>query len=173
MSVNAKITYLRIAPRKVRLIADMIRGKKASEAKNALLFTTNKSAAVILKLLNQAIDSAKNNFQMDERDLYISKITVDGGPILKRFRPRARGSAFAIQKKTSHITLTLDGLGNKAGKKTKGPALKEDNLSPKEADSVKSEETKKAAKPKIKSEKEISKHQIETGKRKIFRRQTF
>src|SRR4030042_3742626 len=108
MEVSAKLKYLRIAPRKVRLVADLIRGKRVEVAQNILNFNTNKSSTVILKLLNQAIANAKNNFKLFDKNLYISKITVDGGPILKRIRPRARGSAYEIQKKTSHITIILD-----------------------------------------------------------------
>ena len=109
MEVKAILRYLRIAPRKVRLVADLIRGKDVPRAQIILRYTKKKSAPVILKLLNQAIANAKHNFQIEEIDsLYIKKITVDEGPKLKRWRPRARGRAFMIQKKTSHITLVLD-----------------------------------------------------------------
>jgi large subunit ribosomal protein L22 len=106
--VSAKLRYLRIAPRKVRLVADLIRGKSVSEAETILNSLSKKSALPLSKLLKSAIANAKNNFQLNPTKLYISKITVDEGPKLKRWRPRARGQAYEIQKKTSHITLVLE-----------------------------------------------------------------
>ena len=123
MKAEAKLNYLRIAPRKVRLVADMVRGRKASDAKAVLGFSLKKGAQPIMKLLDSAIANAKNNLQMDEDSLVISKIVVDGGPILKRWRARSRGRANQIQKKTSHITLVLEGkkiTAKKAGKKNVG-----------------------------------------------------
>lgn len=111
MAITAKLRYLRIAPRKVRLVADLIRGKSVEEAQNILNFTQKRAALPILKLLKQAISNAKNNFQLEEKNLYISKILVDEGPKLKRVRPRAKGHADEIQKKTSHITLVLEERG--------------------------------------------------------------
>lgn len=108
MPATAKLNYLRIAPRKVRLLADLIRGKSVEQAQNILSFTTKRASQPLLKLLKSAMASAKNQFRGQEQDLYISKITVDEGPKLKRWMPRARGSAYEIQKKTSHITLVLD-----------------------------------------------------------------
>jgi len=108
MEVKAYLRHLRMAPRKVRLVADLIRGKSVEEAQNILNFTTKRVALPLLKLLKQAIFNAKNNFQLDEKNLYISKIIVDEGPKLKRVFPRARGHADEIQKKTSHITLVLE-----------------------------------------------------------------
>ena len=113
MPVTAKLRYLRIAPRKVRLVADLIRRKSVEEAQNILNFTQKRAALPILKLLKQAISNAKNNFQLEEKNLYISKILVDEGPKLKRVRPRAKGHADEIQKKTSHITLVLDEIKSK------------------------------------------------------------
>jgi large subunit ribosomal protein L22 len=105
--VRAKLNHLRIAPRKVRLAADMIRGKGASYALTILKYTPKRAALPLEKLLKSAIANAKNNFQLGEDNLYISKLTVDEGPKLKRWRARAMGRAFEIQKKTSHITLVL------------------------------------------------------------------
>lgn len=106
-NITAKLNNLRIAPRKVRLVAGLIRGQSVDQAENQLRFLTQKSAKSILKLLKSAIANAKNNFKKDRNELYIKKITVDGGSALKRFRPRARGRAFPIRKETSHITLVL------------------------------------------------------------------
>ena len=117
MPAVAKLRYLRIAPRKVRLVADLIRGKSVEEAETILNFTQKKAALPILKLLKQGIANAKN-LGLDEKKLYISKILVDEGPKLKRVFPRARGRADIIQKKTSHITLVLD-YPKEENKKTK------------------------------------------------------
>jgi len=119
MEVKAKLNYLRIAPRKIRLVADMIRRKKVEEAQIILGFAKKRGARPLLKLLNSALANAKNNFQLDADNLYISKITVDEGPKLKRWMPRARGRASEIQKKTSHITLILNEI-KPSSKKKKG-----------------------------------------------------
>ena len=106
--IKAELNYLRIAPRKVRLAADMIRGKKAGEAKALLAFSIKKAARPLRKLLESAMANAKNDFNIEKPDeLIIVKLTVDEGPKLKRWRARARGRAMQIQKKTSHITLVL------------------------------------------------------------------
>lgn len=166
--VVAKLNYLRIAPRKVRLIADLIRGKKVQSAQSILSFANQKAAQVMLKLLNQAVSNAKNNLKLDETDLYISKITVDEGPKLKRFRPRARGSAFEIQKKTSHILINLEG---QAGKKTKKAESAKESV--KEAVSPTEEKAAKTQKPKFKPEAGFQRPKTEKTAAKIFRRQTF
>ncbi|MBI2113291.1 MAG: 50S ribosomal protein L22 [Candidatus Wildermuthbacteria bacterium] len=108
MKSTAILRYLRIAPRKARLVADTVRGKNVEQARALLKFTPNKSARPMLKLLNSAVASALQKFQIEPKDLFVMKITVDEGPKLKRFRPRARGQAYEIQKKTSHITIMLD-----------------------------------------------------------------
>jgi len=113
MSVTAKLRYLRIAPRKVRSVADLIKGKSVEEAQNILNFVRKRAALPLLKLLKQAIANAKNNFQLDEKNLYVAKILIDEGSKLKRMMPRARGQAAEIQKKTSHITLVLDEISKK------------------------------------------------------------
>lgn len=108
MAVKAKLKYLRIAPRKVRLVADMIRGKKVNDALDILSFVVKRAAKPLKKLLQSAIANAENNFKLDKDNLFISKILVNEGPKLKRFMPRAMGRAFMIQKKTSHIEIELD-----------------------------------------------------------------
>jgi large subunit ribosomal protein L22 len=135
-NVTAKLSNFRTAPRKVRLVADLVRGKKVVEAKARLSFTTNKSARTVLKLVNAAVDAAKKNHQIDENNLYISKITVDEGPKLKRWHPMSRGRAYPIEKKTSHIMIVLS--------ETNLP--KEEKKE--ERAEVKAKPTKKATKPK-------------------------
>jgi large subunit ribosomal protein L22 len=175
MSVTAKLKYLRIAPRKVRLTADLIRGKKAIDAQNALRFLPNKPAGVILKLLNQALANARNNFKLEEANLYISKLTVDGGPILKRFRPRARGSANEIQKKTSHILIVLDEI-KKGIKKTAVDKTEQSESQDSVKKEIINENQEKTAKPKkirTEAEKDQAKPKTSGVKTKVFRRQTF
>lgn len=108
MPVTAKLKYIRIAPRKVRLVADLIRGKKVSEAQNLLEFTIKGAAKPLQKLLQSAIANAENNLGISPSNLFVSEIFVDEGPTLKRVRARAFGRFFPIHKRTSHITLVLD-----------------------------------------------------------------
>lgn len=107
MEVKAKLSNLRTAPRKVRLAADLVRGKDVTKAQAILTFTVSKPGQSILKLINSAVASAKNDFKLNEANLFISKITVDEGPKLKRWHPMSRGRAYPIMKRTSHIALVL------------------------------------------------------------------
>jgi len=147
MAVTCKLNYLRISPRKVRLIADIIRRKKVEEAQSILSFTAKKGAEPLLKLLNSAIASAKNDFQLDFSNLYISKITVDEGPKYKRWRARSRGMASPIQKKTSCITIILDEI-------IKGKKIKKEVLKKKEKPETEEKEKIKIEKPKFKPQTE-------------------
>lgn len=164
MNITAKLGKLRIAPRKVRLIADMIRGKSVEEAQTILNFTVKKASLPFLKLLNQAVANAKNSFQLDSSNLYISKVFVDEGQKYKRWIARARGSANEIQKKTSRITLVLSEInGQKIEKKEK---IKENDI---QAGKEK-EKTIKTEKPKFRSESEFAKPKVEKGAKKVFSR---
>lgn len=108
MEAKAVARYIRIAPRKVRLVVDLIRGKEVGEALAILKHTPKAASPVVEKLLKSAIANAEHNYQMDPNKLVVSKIFVDQGPTLKRFRARARGSASRINKRTSHITVVLN-----------------------------------------------------------------
>ncbi len=110
MQVQVQLSNLRIAPLKVRRVADMIRGKKAQQARDILSFTLARPVQPVLKLLNSAMASAKNDLKLDENNLFVSKITVDEGPKLKRSHPMSRGRAYPIMKRSSHIVLTLSEL---------------------------------------------------------------
>lgn len=105
--VKAHLRYLRIAPRKVRLIADMMRGKNVVDVERQLHFSSKRSARPLAKLVASARANARNNFKLDDSKLFIKEIRVDEGPTLKRWMPRARGVANIIRKRTSHITLVL------------------------------------------------------------------
>ena len=105
--ITAKLRYLRMAPRKVRVVANSIRGKSVREAETMLRFTPRRAQTPIRKLLLSAIANAKHNFQIQPETLVIKSIRVDQGPVLKRRLPRARGMATPIRKKSSHIVLIL------------------------------------------------------------------
>ena len=105
--IKAELNYVAIAPRKVRLVAGMIRGMDVARAETQLLFLTKRASHPILKLLKSAVANAKNNFRVYEGDLLVKRITVDGGPVGKRTRARAFGRAARIRKRTSHVTLVL------------------------------------------------------------------
>lgn len=108
MEVRARLRFARLAPRKARLVADLIRGKRSEEALNILSFTKKAASRVILKLLKSAIANAQQKKTIDVDRLYVKKITVDQGPTWKRYTPRALGRATMIRKRTSHITIVLD-----------------------------------------------------------------
>ncbi len=108
MAAEATLRYLRIAPRKVRVVADLIRGRSVEEAMNLLAFTNKRGAPVLRKLLASALANAENDGELDTDHLYVAEVTVDQGPTLKRWRPRAQGRAYRINKKTSHVTVKLD-----------------------------------------------------------------
>lgn len=108
MEVTAKVSFVRITPRKMGLIADEVRGKGINEALNYLRFSPRKrTAGVLHTLLKSAVANADQKGTVDVDTLYVKRILVGQGPILKRFRPRAKGSAFRINKKTSHVSVTL------------------------------------------------------------------
>ncbi|GAE31495.1 MULTISPECIES: 50S ribosomal protein L22 [Halalkalibacter] len=107
MQAKAVAKQVRIAPRKVRLVVDLIRGKQVGEAIAILRHTPKAASPVVEKLLNSAIANAEHNYEMEPNNLVISEAFVDEGVTLKRFRPRAMGRASRINKRTSHITLVV------------------------------------------------------------------
>ncbi len=108
MVSTAKLRHLRVAPRKVRLVADLIRGKHVEEALNILLFTKKRSSEPLEKLLRSAVANADQKDGVDIDRLYVGNIQVDGGPTIKRFRPRAMGRATPLLKRTSHVQIGLE-----------------------------------------------------------------
>lgn len=105
--MRALLKTYRQSPRKARLLADLIRGKKVMDAKYALMFADKKSAPVFIKLIDSALANAKQNFSIDSENLFVKLATVNAGVTMKRSMPRARGSAFPINKRTSHILVEL------------------------------------------------------------------
>lgn len=104
---SAKLRYLRVAPRKVRLVADQVRGRGVQEALDLLRFTRKASAIDVSKLIRSALATADQKGSVDVDNLVVKTIFVDQGPILRRSLARARGTASRINKKTSHITVVL------------------------------------------------------------------
>ncbi len=160
MEVKAKIKYLRISPRKVRLVVDAVRGLSVEEALSRLAVINKRAVRPVVKLINSAIANAENNFKLKREDLFIKFFTVDEGPTLKRWRARAFGRAAMIRKRTSHLNLILsdgkdvsdligaskekDKSKNKAGVKTE----EEKGIEIIEKDSVKRTDNKKVVKDK-------------------------
>ena len=107
METKAQARFIRIAPRKARIVIDLIRGRSVKEALGILRYTPRKGSKIIDKVLRSAIANAENNYNMNRDALIISRAFVDDGPTLKRFRPRAQGRASRIRKRTSHITVML------------------------------------------------------------------
>ena len=109
MEATAKLRYLRITPRKVRVVADLIRGKKVDQALAQLAFVEKRAAEPVAKLLRSAVANAEvaSKNQVDVDQLRVKSLMVDQGPSLRRYMPRAMGRAFKILKKTSHIELVI------------------------------------------------------------------
>lgn len=176
MPITAKLRYLRISPRKVRLVTDLIKGLTAEKAERQLKFLTKKAARPILKLLNSAVANAQNDANLTKENLEIVKIIVDSGPVLKRWRARAMGRAAPIMKRTSHITLILD---KKAGVVSED---KEPKKKAKEEEPVKKELLEEVQKVE-EAEKPIAKPKpipparpyptTPQAKKRFFSRQTF
>ena len=108
MEVIAEAKNIRISPRKVRLVAEELAGKKALEAVESLKFVPKKASLPLSKVIKSAISNAKNNNKMDEKKLIIKEIVVNEGPKLKRFLPRSRGMVHPILKRSSHIRVVLE-----------------------------------------------------------------
>lgn len=108
MEVRATGKYIRISPRKAKKVVDLIRGKPVTEAMNILSFTRKWSARQVEKILKSAIANAENNFGMNSDILYVRRALVNTGPAFKRIKPRARGRADLIRRRTLHVTIVLD-----------------------------------------------------------------
>ncbi len=145
MEVRAKTKYLRISPRKLRLQADLIRGKMVREAEDILLALRTKGARMLYKTLQSAISNAEHNFKLKKENLFIKILTVDGGPVLKRYVPKAFGRAGGIRKPTSHITIVLSEIGEEKN---------DDNKVDKKEEKQKEERQEKTSKKEDKQEKD-------------------
>jgi len=108
--MKAKAKYVRIAPRKARLVADAVRGKSVPEAVSILEFTNKRAAKIVGDVVNSAASNAEHNDAADPDELFVREIRVDEGPTIKRYRARAMGRATMIRKRTSHISVMLGGI---------------------------------------------------------------
>jgi large subunit ribosomal protein L22 len=122
--VTAYARSLRIAPRKMRLLTNLVKNLPVEQAITQLHFANKKAAPMVIKLLKSAVANAEHNFSLKAEDLYIKSITCDMGTVMKRYFPRARGSAFTIRRKMSHVNVTLEERKGKAKKKRAGLSLK-------------------------------------------------
>ncbi len=107
MEAKAITKYVRISPRKVRQVVDLIRGKKVDEALAILKYTPKRASEVVTKVVKSAAANAENNLQLDKDELFVTACYVDQGPTLKRYQPRAMGRADVLRKRTSHITVMV------------------------------------------------------------------
>lgn len=173
MQVTAQLNNLRIAPRKVRLVAGLLKGKGVNAAQEQLNFLTKNAAQPLTKLLRSALNNAENNFGLLKENLLVKEIMVNEGMKLKRFRPKAMGQAAPIQKKTSRLTLVLEEKvpGLKAAPKRMGEK-KEESV----AREVKTEKIAIKEKPATEIKSKISQKgvfsDIKNISRKLFRRKS-
>jgi len=107
MNARAQAKHIRESPYKVRRVLDLVRGLPVDEARVVLEFTNRKAAGTIIKVLDSAVANAEHNFALDAEELFVAEAYADEGPTLKRWRPRARGRATKIRKRTSHITIVV------------------------------------------------------------------
>lgn len=107
MEAKAKVLGVRVSPQKAKLVVDLVRGKSVSEALDLLAFTNKSAAPIVSKLIKSAAANATNNYKMNESSLYVKEIFVGPGKVLKRFMPKAKGSASRIVKRTSHINVVI------------------------------------------------------------------
>jgi len=180
MQVIAKLNNLRMSSRKVRLIANLVKGMDARQAKAQLQYLSKKTSAIVLKLLNSGLSNAKNNFNLNENNLYLAKLIVEAGPSLKRWMPRAMGRATPILKRTSSIVLVLDEkVPSKEIVKAKGKkAMVKSEPEPAEIQPVVKEETISAftQEPMEKRQQAVPTKPYgasSESKKKFFSRQTF
>lgn len=163
MKITAKLKHLRMSPRKVRLVVDVVRGMKTDKALDQLKFINKKATKPIEKLLKSGIANAEHNYELDKNNLYIKEIMVNEGVTLKRWMPRAHGRATPLRKRSSHIMLTLDEIVKTEKKESKKAELEAPiKLGVKIMDSKKAfpVKTKKQIEKKIVSEKKEEEKEI-------------
>jgi large subunit ribosomal protein L22 len=168
MEIKASLNYLRMSPRKVRLVAALIRNMDVKRAEVELVHLRKRASAPLLKLLRSAVANAKKNFELPEAGLYIKRIVVNEGPVFKRFRARAFGRAAPLRKKTSHINLVLDtGIDL-----TRGPKERKNKLEPvvREATAEDLREEKIKETSHAESREAVKRPQVPGFVRRVFRR---
>lgn len=146
--VDAKLRNLQISPRKVRLVADMVRGVSVAEAQRALAYSPKAASRSVLKLINSAVANADHNFKLDTSSLRVKAIMVGEGPMLKRYQPRAFGRAGMLRKRMSHVKVILEGQETKAHvEKNKAEKQKEEKTQEDTVKKVKSQRDMENQKP--------------------------
>ncbi len=139
MEVKAAAKFIRMSPRKVRLVIDLVRGKKVDESLMALKFLRKDAAEPVGKLIESAAANAEHNFKLKRADLYIKRIMANEGPVLRRWMPRAHGRATPIRKRSCHITVVLDETADQVAPTVKGKKSKHLKTVKSEIRSTKSE----------------------------------
>ena len=170
MEVLAKGKYIKTSPKKARAVADLIRDKSASEAQVILSVMPQAAATEIKKVLESAIANAENNFNLEKSKLMTSKISIDGGPVVKRYMPRAKGVASEIKRRTAHIEIVVSG-DVKTKKKAVEKETKLEDTQAKERQAIEADKNKiELERPQDKIN--FNKKGQKSGAPKIFRRKT-
>jgi large subunit ribosomal protein L22 len=149
MEVKARAKYIRMSPRKIRLLTTLVKGKSVAAALDQLRFAGKDAAEPVRKVIASAMANAKHNFELKEDNLYIKEIRVDQGVTLHRWLPRAHGRATPLKKRTSHINVTLAEIsdsGSRVGRKVEAEAPVKLGAAPAEAEGIKLKD-KEAGKP--------------------------
>ena len=182
--VRAHARDLHIAPRKMRLVTNLVKNMNALDAITQLQHTEKKASPMLIKLIQSAVANAKNNFSMDPQHLFIKSITADMGKVMKRYFPRARGSAFEIKRKMSHVNIILEERKKGKASKAKAGFLNRPKEEPKvanvdqqaavhkESSSAKATEGKEVKKSQVFRTDEQTKMNKVANKRRLFNRKT-
>ncbi len=172
--VKAFARYIHVSPRKLRLVADLVRRLQVDSALEQLRFSSKNAALPLTKVINSAIANAVHNFNLNKEDLFIKTLTVDGGPVFERYAPRAQGRAFVERKRTSHISVVLEA---RAHSKKKGRSIFSRNTKAeivKNADQPESgdvKENKAVPKQAGKSDEKMKQQKVSL-KRRLFNRKS-
>ncbi|MBI3952339.1 MAG: 50S ribosomal protein L22 [Candidatus Doudnabacteria bacterium] len=177
--VKAFARYIHVSPRKLRLVADLVRNARVDQALEQLKFSSKKAAIPLSKAINSAIANAIHNFDLKREDLFIKSLTVDGGPVYKRYAPRAQGRAFIERKRTSHINVVLGSKEVKAKPKSRSIFVKarpskeepKEKFTKNEIEEGKVEENTKQPKQAPKSREKIKRNIVDL-KRRLFNRKS-
>lgn len=166
MEVRAQLNNLRIAPRKVRLAAQNLKGMTVERAQAELNFRIKRSSRPLAKLLKSAVSNAENNFGLVKENLFIKDLVINEGTKIKRFMPRAMGQAGMIQKKSSHVKIVLE-------EKVPGLKIKKPEPAVKGAKAEYTEKVQdRSKKPVVEAQKPVPKKEVFGGMRKFFRRKS-
>jgi len=176
--VKASARQVHVAPRKMRLVTNLVKNMNAMEALVQLQHANKKAAPMLIKLIQSAIANAKNNFSMDPEHMYIKSITADMGNVMKRYFPRARGSAFVIRRKLSNVNIVLEERKKSKGSKIKAGFLNKQKEEAKvESEDQKDANAKKVAKDEtkksqvFKTDEQMKMNKV-ANKRRLFNRKT-